>query len=69
MKGRAFRRRVCLLASSIDVRYVRVASSGRKHFPLLVGAPVAYFAATVRQHRSSTNASHRGFVRTENAHR
>jgi hypothetical protein len=25
--------------------YVRVASSGRKHFPLAVGAPLANFAA------------------------
>jgi hypothetical protein len=30
--------------------YVRVASSGRKHFPLPVGAPVADFAAIAAQY-------------------
>jgi hypothetical protein len=30
--------------------YVRVASSGRKHFPLPVGAPLAEFAAIASQY-------------------
>jgi hypothetical protein len=30
--------------------YVRVASSGRKHFPLPVGAPLADFAAIAAQY-------------------
>jgi hypothetical protein len=30
--------------------YVRVASSGRKHFPLPVGAPLAEFAAIAAQY-------------------
>ena len=30
--------------------YVRVASSGRKHFPLSVGAPLAEFAAIAAQY-------------------
>jgi hypothetical protein len=30
--------------------YVRVASSGRKHFPLPVGAPLANFAAIASQY-------------------
>jgi hypothetical protein len=30
--------------------YVRVASSGRKHFPLAVGAPLADFAAIASQY-------------------
>jgi hypothetical protein len=30
--------------------YVRVASSGRKHFPLPVGAPLADFAAIASQY-------------------
>jgi len=30
--------------------YVRVASSGRKHFPLSVGAPLADFAAIASQY-------------------
>ncbi len=30
--------------------YLRVASSGRKHFPLQVGAPVADFAAIASQY-------------------
>jgi hypothetical protein len=30
--------------------YVRVASSGRKHFPLPVGAPLAHFAAIAPQY-------------------
>jgi hypothetical protein len=30
--------------------YVRVASSGRKHFPLSVGAPLAHFAAIASQY-------------------
>ena len=30
--------------------YVRVASSGRKHFPLPIGAPLADFAAIAAQY-------------------
>jgi hypothetical protein len=36
--------------ASILREYVRVASSGRKHFPLPVGAPLADFAAIAPQY-------------------
>jgi hypothetical protein len=48
--------RVCLVTVAPDEHapllreYVRVASSGRKHFPLPVGAPLAEFAAVASQH-------------------
>ena len=48
--------RVCLALVPPDRRapilreYVRIASSGRKHFPLSVGAPLADFAAIAEQY-------------------
>lgn len=37
------------LRAAILLEYVRIASSGRKHFPVSVGAPLAEFTAIVER--------------------
>ena len=49
--GAASRSGACRKDRSVVLReYVRVALSGRKHFPLPVGAPLADFAAIAAQY-------------------